>query len=203
MAKTWAERGRYSWAHDGRRSPRLKNIVGQRFGTLVVVGLLPREHTKQRVRYRCLCDCGKEWDTAGHHLLGGKTKSCGCGRNIKARNESSFNYVFDMITGGARARDISFELTKDQVKFITSQNCHYCHIPPSKVNQRSRHNSYTWNGIDRVKSDGCYTLDNCVPCCEMCNRMKRDYPQDKFLEQVGKIASIWAQIKLNAQNELK
>ena len=43
------------------------------------------------------------------------------------------------------------------------------------------------NGIDRIDSSKEYSLDNCVPCCEMCNKMKNTYTQDVFFEKITQI----------------
>jgi hypothetical protein len=32
--------------------------------------------------------------------------------------------------------------------------------------------SYIYNGVDRVNNDFGYSIDNCVSCCKVCNRMK-------------------------------
>jgi hypothetical protein len=55
----------------------IKNIVGQRFGLLVV--LKPRgvdRHSK--MRWLCACDCGNTSIAIGCDLRSGKTNSCGC-----------------------------------------------------------------------------------------------------------------------------
>ena len=52
---------------------RIKDLTGQRFGTLVVV----RMHSRRRVKWLCRCDCGDEkavWSTS---LIRGDTRSCG------------------------------------------------------------------------------------------------------------------------------
>lgn len=60
------------------RETRTKNLVGQRFGKLVVVELLPKSNKFNRRMYRCKCDCGKEIITSSICLTSGSTKSCGC-----------------------------------------------------------------------------------------------------------------------------
>jgi len=55
-----------------------KNLVGQRFGKLLVVELLPESNKFGRRMYRCKCDCGNETVTSSICLTGGHTKSCGC-----------------------------------------------------------------------------------------------------------------------------
>ena len=63
----------------GRRS--LVDRVGQRFGKLVVVSRADdyvATNGSKHVRWRCVCDCGKETVVDVCQLVSGKTKSCGC-----------------------------------------------------------------------------------------------------------------------------
>ena len=54
----------------------LDNLVGQRFGRLVVEG---REENKgSEVCWKCKCDCGKTCVVRAGDLKRGNTKSCGC-----------------------------------------------------------------------------------------------------------------------------
>ena len=43
------------------------------------------------------------------------------------------------------------------------------------------------NGIDRVDSSKGYTLDNCVPCCSICNTMKLNYTLQEFSDHITKV----------------
>ena len=53
-----------------------ENIVGNRFGLLVV---LAREDTHgKNVRWLCQCDCGKRHSIYGQNLRDNSVKSCGC-----------------------------------------------------------------------------------------------------------------------------
>ena len=60
------------------RETRTKNLVGQRFGKLVVVELLEDSNKFNRRLYRCKCDCGNEVIVQSSCLLNGYTSSCGC-----------------------------------------------------------------------------------------------------------------------------
>lgn len=53
------------------------NLIGQRFGRLVVESLL---HTDKKLGkiYSCVCDCGNRCTAYTSLLVRGKTKSCGC-----------------------------------------------------------------------------------------------------------------------------
>ena len=46
---------------------------------------------------------------------------------------------------------------------------------------------YVYNGVDRVDNERGYSLENCVPCCKFCNRMKRDLGKKEFLEHIKNI----------------
>ena len=59
-----------------------ENLIGKRFGALTVIEYAghsqPTEHSKSRVLWRCLCDCGNECDIIADSLKSGHTQSCGC-----------------------------------------------------------------------------------------------------------------------------
>lgn len=56
---------------------KLIDLVGQRFGKLVVVGRAAREKGC-RPYWTCLCDCGNLNESQGRNLISGEAKSCGC-----------------------------------------------------------------------------------------------------------------------------
>ena len=43
-------------------------------------------------------------------------------------------------------------------------------------------------GLDRLDPLRGYEMGNVVSCCEMCNKMKRDYPIRMFVQQCARIA---------------
>jgi len=60
--------------------PRFKDLTGQRFGRLVVVGLAGYKQYKayRAFFWHCLCDCGVEKNIMGGKLMHGDSHSCGC-----------------------------------------------------------------------------------------------------------------------------
>lgn len=52
------------------------NLLGKRFGRLIVISEAPS--VNGRTCWHCKCDCGKEITTKKDNLLQGKTRSCGC-----------------------------------------------------------------------------------------------------------------------------
>lgn len=58
---------------------RIKDLTGQRFGRLTVLGLNEEKVASNGGRYwDCMCDCGNFKTVSGAALRQGNTKSCGC-----------------------------------------------------------------------------------------------------------------------------
>lgn len=58
------------------------NLLGQRFGALIVVSRLPNKNGSRW--WLCRCDCGVERSVAAGWLRNGNTSSCGCGQRQAA-----------------------------------------------------------------------------------------------------------------------
>jgi hypothetical protein len=54
--------------------PKSTEIIGNTYSFLKVIG---RSEVISR-KYRCICVCGKEFDTTKQRLENGRAKSCGC-----------------------------------------------------------------------------------------------------------------------------
>lgn len=81
---------------------------------------------------------------------------------------------FSQYKQGAKARNLEYHLTLEESENLFLSNCAYCNQPMAF-------------GIDRVDSTKHYTVDNVVPCCSMCNRMKNAYSQEAFLNKIKEI----------------
>jgi hypothetical protein len=153
---------------------------------------------------RYLCDCGNEKIIVMSRLRlsSGKYKSCGClskgngfkkgsiPHNRKEPGHSGLSKLFNQYKTQAKRRDIEFQLTREDVSNITSQNCTYCGVEPSRKcvpNNHTPYGEYTYNGIDRVDNTKGYIEGNCTPCCFTCNSAKRDMTLKDFLEWVSRV----------------
>jgi hypothetical protein len=58
-------------------SNHVKDIAGQRFDRLLVLGYLGISKNGSAI-WRCQCDCGNIVDVVGHSIRSGHAKSCGC-----------------------------------------------------------------------------------------------------------------------------
>ena len=70
-----------------------KNLIGQRFGKLIVLQDSKKRTSNKGIIWHCKCDCGNEIDVPSTYLIRGTTKSCGClkkGRPIKDISNKRF-----------------------------------------------------------------------------------------------------------------
>ena len=56
----------------------VEDIVGNKYGRLVVLEFSHLSDDRKRTYWKCVCDCGNEIVTRGDSLKNGHTNSCGC-----------------------------------------------------------------------------------------------------------------------------
>lgn len=183
-----------------KRPKNYRDIIGQRFGRLVVLEER-REIIKSHYRYfcKCQCDCGTVKEIEKSKLLSGEVRSCRClqrelasKRARKPDGIAAFNETYGAYIKSARLRGYSFELTKEEFRQIATQPCTYCGDALTQCKRRkSRYGTGEWwyTGIDRYDNTKGYTVENSVPCCKKCNRIKTDMTVEEMEEQLIKIIS--------------
>jgi len=170
--------------------------AGTRYGRLVVIKEAVRRASNGAVKYVCDCDCGQQTIANGACLRAGKWKSCGCLRKEAGYKKrlppgvAGFNALYAAYKCQALFRGYGFTLTATTFRKLTQQRCHYCNGTPNSK-KKSRSDSlaepYIYNGVDRVDNKHGYTNNNCVTCCTICNRMKRDLTTRQFLDHIEKV----------------
>ena len=157
-----------------------------RYGRLSVISLEKRHNGIRNVyMFRCICDCGKETVKDKAKVIGGQTRSCGCLAEETRKkfidnislpgNQSSINEVFYRYKRCAAKRGYSFELNIDEFKELVVKPCIYCGDSLtnfSRRNLRTMKEAFLYTGIDRYDNSLGYTVENSVPCCKICNRIK-------------------------------
>lgn len=124
------------------------DLVGRRFGKLVVQHRTTNKHGKSR--WHCICDCGNTSDVLGSSLISG-TESCGCLKKTHFKNLTGLS--FNSIT----------------IEDYVGKNTSNCFIYKMKCNCG---NSFVAEGNDissgKIKSCGCKRYEHSV------NKMKLD-----------------------------
>ena len=153
---------------------------------------------KRKLKVRC--KCGKEWEVEVNNVMNGTTVCCGkypC-RTYKylyeKRRDPDVGYkaLLYVYKKHARERGLEFHLTYDKFKHLLQQNCYYCNNLPSQVYKLTKPGTdevrsgipITYNGIDRIDSNGNYTIENTVTACKRCNVAKMDQTYDEFVQLI-------------------
>ena len=90
----------------------------------------------------------------------------------------------------AKVANRTFALTLEEfTTFFWQKPCSYCGTNIETV------------GIDRVNNTKGYIFDNCVPCCEPCNRAKLKMTLEEFLDWIVRVYSHSISMKKN-QDEI-
>jgi len=174
------------------------NLIGQKFGRLMVIKRAYPNAKDRNVRWLCKCECGEEKIVTGGHLRGGSVKSCGCLKREKAaingrksRLSPGLAHMRKIISdykSRAKKRGFGYELTEKQFKEITQKDCYYCGIKPSNIAKDDKHyGDYIYNGLDRIDNNKGYIMGNIVPCCNICNQAKKDYTIQEFKDWIKRV----------------
>jgi len=151
-------------------------------------GLVPPPDSK--VCYVCMRDLsGKEFfrDRTASDGFSTRCKECQSARAkayrtdnaaaVKVRLQKHGQTLigrFNIYKKNASYRGLDWDLNIDQVDILFSGICHYC--------------GGVKCGIDRVDNNVGYIIDNCVPCCTICNLAKRNLNVDEFQKWAGNLA---------------
>ena len=169
-------RGKYT-KHCG--CSRVIDEAGNQYGKWTVLEYVGTGNSGEAL-WRVRCDCGTERDLVGSELRSGHSKSCGCS-GVLPKGEAALNALINSIRCSAVKRNYSFELTKEQIRNLVTQSCHYCGSPPTQVSKRKRTNgTFVYNGLDRMDNSLGYVIDNVVPCCKRCNIAKHTMDYQEF-----------------------
>ncbi len=169
-------------------------MIGRQFGRLTVRCEYHID-TKQRKYYLCDCVCGTSKAVQGSLLRSGNTKSCGClsadsRRSRRLPNDAGvINHIILQYKRHASDRSIVYALDRQDVDRLVRMPCHYCGIVGGNLKKtKNRREGFAHNGIDRIDSAQGYHLWNVVPCCGLCNRVKRDMPRAAFIAWAKRVA---------------
>lgn len=169
-------------------------LVGDKFKKLTVVGFLEMDK-KYGQLYVCMCDCGNKKIVRRTDLINGMVRSCGCllkERYGKLKLPDNARFINSIITNyktHAKKLDVCWDLTFDIIKELIAKPCFYCGVLNSNTytGHDDKQRKFSYNGIDRLNSELGYSIDNCVPCCIVCNKAKLKRSKEEFLSWVRRV----------------
>lgn len=164
---------------------RIKDYTGFKRNSLIAISY---SHIyKNQTFWIFKCDCGIMKAIRPNKVFKktNPTKTCGCWRT----GNNALKKLIRSYKKGARIRGLEWNLSEDDFLKITSEICFYCKsIPEKKI--KSTYDEFTYNGIDRKNNKIGYILENCLPCCTLCNKAKRDLDYDLFISWINKFKKI-------------
>jgi hypothetical protein len=156
-----------------------------------------------RVLWNAVCDCGNTTVVIPFNVANSKRpiKSCGCyGKSVRQKNGEKCRRYEPRISSARCVWQWYDDKECDFESFlkVSQLPCHYCGQPPyttfnrANVDKKNYHPSdyqreegnFIYNGLDRIDSSKTHSLDNIVPCCWTCNRMKGNMLYHEFVNHV-------------------
>ena len=187
-----------------------EEFIGYSVGSLTVIQFLEQKWLPSGGRYDyyylCRCECGREETFIRRVLMSTavvKRNTICCHKCQKDRlknNRVAVKYTNDLdrhigivysnYKSKCKTKNWEFDLSFNQFKGLVLQDCWYCGLEPN--NCRGKHRAIglsreNLSGVDRIDSTKGYTVDNCRPCCEDCNKAKRRLTEKEFLELIERI----------------
>jgi len=161
---------------------------GELFNNWKFVGEAQQVGRFRRWRIQCT-NCGNTRVVNTGVLASIEKHRYGCSCYLMPKGESGLNALLHQYKKGAKKRGLDFLLTKEQFRQLTSASCFYCGASPQDrhcVQQTKKRNvpgwgDYCYNGVDRTDNNKGYTIENCVTCCNICNRAKLKMGYEDFI----------------------
>jgi hypothetical protein len=139
---------------------KIKDLTGQKFNMLTVIGF---SHTKDDKRFwHCVCECGKETVVRGRYLQTGHTRSCGCLKAKKKPKHGKAHTRIYRIWRSMKAR--TNPNNREKYPYYSGRGIAHCkewdHFEP--FYEWAMANGYSDNlSIDRKDVNGNYEPSNC------------------------------------------
>lgn len=174
-----------------------KNITGQKFGGLTVLGF-SYFHKNHCSYWKCKCECGQEKDMPLTYLRNRTPyHSCGCRTHLSGNKSIYWKGIGDLsgdyfasVKQKARTRNIDFNITIQEMwdKFLSQdKKCAYTGIELD-FTLKSRGKLKGTASLDRIDSSKGYTIDNIQWVHKDLNIMKMDLKQEQFIKYCHLVA---------------
>lgn len=178
-----------------------KNLIGQRYGRLVVVSLVESEAgSNVPTKWLCQCDCGNKVEVRAYNLKNGNTLSCGCLQKENAAKQKRTHgmtgtrlyFTWQHIIGRCKRKsDRAFKWYGGRgitvcEEWLNSFECFH---------DWAMKNGYADNlTIDRIDVNGNYCPENCRWIT--IEEQQRNKSNNTFVEYAGETKTVgaWAEI---------
>jgi hypothetical protein len=155
-----------------------------------------------QTQYIMVCDCGSATLCLKYRAQQPRTcTKCDVTQRLRRKpsprrltpGDASFNALLNGYVYGAKSRGLTFEISREEFASLTKRDCFYCGAAPSAIRNTKRVgvvgycDTYIYNGVDRANPKIGYVAGNVVPCCKLCNYIKRSMTQGEFYSHIERI----------------
>lgn len=181
------------------RFKKAPNIDGQKFHKLLVLYTeFKRSSQGQKTLCRCRCDCGKEVYITRNNIVTGSTKSCGCTNDNEGKHHHLWKggkYVSSAQWGNIRSNScrknkiLDFNISLDYIDDLLEKQEFKCALSGTVIQCGDRNGRIeTTASLDRIDSTKGYIVGNVQWIHKDINKMKMNFPEDRFTEWCHKIS---------------
>lgn len=180
----------------------IQNLIGRRFGKLVVLSYVTERTDKRKARWQCKCDCGKEHIVQGNHLKSGNTKSCGCLHKLQGKDSPFFKGYgeipldyFSTVRRGSKGggkfnrREKEFNITIEYIWGLFLKQNRKCALSNlnigfegTRLENKCTSTSRFTASLDRINSSLGYIEGNVQWIHKDINIMKNSFDLNDFLK---------------------
>lgn len=161
--------------------PRIKDLVGQKFGKLLVTSRNGRNVT-------CLCDCGNVFEKNVYDLKRPGIRMCATCRsefisktNWKGYEEISGD-IWWRLESGAKRRNLRFEVSIQDIWDLYLKQNRRCALSGVDIHfARARNKEEITASLDRIDSSKGYINGNIQWIHKDLNKMKLDFSEEEFI----------------------
>lgn len=175
-----------------RKNKTINNYIGLKTNVYEILDFVETKKKTPYYKVKCL-KCGRESIKSLRTIINTRDNCeyCRQGNYKKPTIAAPINCVKGEYIRGAVERNLEWKLTDSEFEKLIFSNCFYCGSKPKKYKSDNRFNKtdnlFLRVGIDRKDSSKGYVFENCVPCCDICNRMKMQMSENTFLNRIEQI----------------
>lgn len=169
------------------QTSRVKNIINQKFGKLIVIELCQKRYKDKSAIWKCRCDCGNITFIKTSLLINNSIKSCGKCLIFKGTPHS----FWQRIKRGANKRNIKYNLSKEYLWNLFIKQNQKCALSGIKLKIAKGSKKWwqrTTASLDRIDSSKDYIEGNVQWVYKDINFMKQSFSQEYFIKLCKKIS---------------
>lgn len=154
-------------------STMFKDLTGRKFSRLLVEEIELSRDKSNKIRYKCICDCGNKVVVIGADLKSGKTRSCGClateFKQIKGILHHNYKQHLHLIKEEIDRKYPAYIDWRNSIYKRDNYSCMCCKVDANKLRQNElkihAHHIKNFKDYPDCRID----LDNGITLCEKCH----------------------------------